>query len=118
IDQTSIDQTSSAQTSSGGARLAGESYPQFRARVAAAAARATDLAGSGQSVLVVSSAGTITQWIADLWQVPPQRWPVLARTMINASVCKLLVGRSGVSVVSINEHAHLSDRDGGVTTFR
>ena len=42
----------------------------------------------------------------------------MARTMVNASISKLIVGRSGVSVVSFNEHGHLSDRDGGIATFR
>jgi len=27
--------------------------------------------------------------------------------MLNASITKLIVGRAGVSVVSVNEHAHL-----------
>ncbi|MBD0860563.1 histidine phosphatase family protein [Gordonia sp. zg691] len=95
-----------------------ESYPQFKARVADAAARAAALAGSGQTVLVVSSAGTITQLIAQLWGVPDENWPAMARTMVNASITKLIVGRTGVSVVSFNEHGHLSDRDGGVATVR
>jgi len=30
----------------------------------------------------------------------------------------LISGRSGLSVISFNEHAHLADLDGGVTTFR
>lgn len=95
-----------------------ESYAAFRGRVSDAALRAADLAGSGQTVLVVSSAGAITQWIADLWHVPPHRWPMLSRAMVNASFSKLIVGRRGVSVVSVNEHAHLDDRDGGLATFR
>lgn len=95
-----------------------ESYPQFRRRVGEAGARAVELAGSGQTVLVVSSAGTITQWIAQLWGVADERWPEMARTMFNTSVTKLIVGRRGVSVVSINEHGHLSDREGGLATFR
>ena len=69
-------------------------------------------------MLVVSSAGTITQWIAQLWGIPDETWPAMARTMVNASISKLIVGRSGVSVVSFNEHGHLSDRDGGIATFR
>lgn len=97
---------------------AGETYSAFRSRVRDAAERAAALAGSGRTVLVVSSAGTITQLIAELWDVPAQRWPVMARTMVNASMSKLIVGRSGISVVSFNEHAHLADRDGGVATFR
>lgn len=96
----------------------GESYARFRARVAAAGRRAAELAGTGETVLVVSSAGAIAQWVADLWGVPDRQWPVIARTMVNASVTKLVVGRRGVSVVSVNEHAHLSDREGGVATFR
>lgn len=96
----------------------GESYAAFRARVSAAAQRAADQASSGRTVLVVSSAGTITQLIADLWGVPPERWPVMARAMVNASMSKLIVGRRGISVVSFNEHAHLADRAGGVSTFR
>ena len=96
----------------------GETYPEFRSRVTGAGERAAELAGSGQTVLVVSSAGTITQVIAELWGVPPHRWPAMARTMVNASVTKLLVGRSGTSVMSLNEHAHLVDREGGVATFR
>ncbi|MAU81355.1 histidine phosphatase family protein [Gordonia sp. Z-3] len=96
----------------------GETFTDFAKRVRAAAERATALAGSGQTVLVVSSAGTITQWLAQLWEIPPSAWPALSRTMVNASVSKLIVGRSGVSVVSFNEHAHLADREGGLATFR
>lgn len=95
-----------------------ESYPQFQARVHDAAKRAVERAGSGQTVLIVSSAGTITQWIAQLWGIPDEQWPAMARTMVNASITKLIVGRQGVSVVSFNEHGHLSDRSGGVATFR
>lgn len=95
-----------------------ESYPQFQARVHDAAARATEMAGSGQTLLVVSSAGTITQWIAQLWGIPDEQWPKMARSMVNASITKLIVGRQGVSVVSFNEHGHLSDREGGISTFR
>ncbi len=72
-----------------------ESYPQFKARVHDAAARAAEVAGSGQTVLVVSSAGTITQWIAQLWGIPDENWPAMARTMVNASITKLIVGRQG-----------------------
>lgn len=96
----------------------GETYLGFTRRVSAAAEQARELAGSGQTVIVVSSAGTITRWIADLWDVPAQSWPALSRAMVNASMSKLIVGRRGVSVVSFNEHAHLSDRDGGLATYR
>ncbi len=104
--------------SGGGEHGAGETYHHFGRRVSDAADRVRALAGSGQTVVVVSSAGSITQWIGQLWGLPAERWPVLSRTMVNASVSKLIVGRSGVTVVSFNEHAHLSDRDGGLATYR
>ncbi|HMS75552.1 histidine phosphatase family protein [Gordonia sp. (in: high G+C Gram-positive bacteria)] len=95
-----------------------ETYAAYRERIRNAARAAAAEAGSGKTVLVASSAGTITALIAELWQVPDAHWPVLARTMVNASVTKLISGRSGLSVISFNEHAHLADLDGGVTTFR
>lgn len=52
------------------------------------------------------------------WGVPAQTWPVMARAMVNASVSKLLVGRRGITVVSMNEQAHLSATDVGLATFR
>ncbi len=96
----------------------GETYAQFVARVTDATDEAIRQAGSGQTLLVVSSAGVITQWIAQLFDVPAQRWPALARAMANASISKLIVGRSGVNLVSFNEHLHLSSRDGGISTLR
>lgn len=96
----------------------GETYPAFRDRVRAAAERACAAAGSGQTVVVASSAGTITAWLAALWQIPDLQWPRMSRTMVNASVTKLLVGASGVNVVSINEHAHLAGSAHDLATFR
>ncbi|NMO01711.1 histidine phosphatase family protein [Gordonia sp. TBRC 11910] len=95
-----------------------ETYAQFAQRVAAAASDAMAQASSGKTLLVVSSAGVIAQWISQLYSIPGQTWPALARTMMNASVTKLIVGASGVNLVSFNEHMHLSDIDGGIATFR
>lgn len=96
----------------------GESYADFAARVAASAEVAVEQAGSGKTLLVVSSAGAITQLIAQMFAVPSPSWPALARAMVNASVSKLIVGRRGLNLVSFNEHLHLSDLDGGIATFR
>lgn len=96
----------------------GESYADYVARMKDAAQRAAELAGSGRTVLAVSSAGTITALIAQLWGVPPESWPALARAMVNASITKLIVGRRGLTVVSVNEHAHLSATDVALATFR
>ncbi|MGE2715473.1 histidine phosphatase family protein [Mycolicibacterium litorale] len=99
-----------------------ESFADYRSRCSGALSAVQELAGSGQTVLVVSSSGTITQILAQLWAMSPQSWIPLARTMVNASITKLIVGRRGVSVVSVNEHAHLDTPDDTgarpVLTFR
>ncbi|GEE01624.1 phosphoglycerate mutase [Gordonia spumicola] len=93
-----------------------ETFVEFLARTRAAAQRAAALAGSGRNVLVTSSAGTIGLLIAQLWGIPPADWPAVSRTFVNASITKVLVGRSGLTVVSVNEHGHLAaDR---IATFR
>jgi broad specificity phosphatase PhoE len=88
-----------------------ETYSRYRQRCSAALESARQLAGSGKTVLVVSSSGTITQILAQRWGVDGQDWIRMSRTMINASITKLIVGRDGVSVVSMNEHAHLDIAD-------
>ena len=97
---------------------AAETYAAYADRTRAAAERAAALAGSGRNVLVVSSAGTITQLLAQLWQVPPQGWPAMSRAFVNASITMVISGSRGLSVVSVNEHAHLAGRSDGLMTYR
>lgn len=110
----------SAGTDAGAAPAgsASESYAAFRARIREAADRAATRAGSGRCAVVVSSAGAITRLVAELWQVPDHRWPTLARSMVNASITTLIVGRRGLSVVTVNEHAHLRTDEHDLSTFR
>jgi broad specificity phosphatase PhoE len=86
-----------------------ETYASYQRRCRDALDAARGLASSGKTVLVVSSSGTITQVLAQLWGLDGPQWIRMARTMINASLTKLIVGRGGVSVVSVNEHAHVED---------
>lgn len=95
-----------------------ESFEDYARRVAEAGQRAVDEAGSGRNVLVVSSAGSITLWLAQHLGIDARHWPKLAASMMNASITRCIVGRRGVTVVSINEHLHLSDLEGGIATFR
>ena len=102
-----------------GAEVGGESYRDYRDRADRAVADLAAEAGSGRSVVAVSSAGTIAAVVATLWGLDDERWLTVARTMINTSVTKLIAGRTGLSVVSVNDHAHLdlvAHRD--VMTFR
>ncbi|MBT0567539.1 histidine phosphatase family protein [Williamsia sp. CHRR-6] len=97
----------------------GGSYADYRARCAATLDDVAAQAGSGQTVVAFSSAGTITAMIATIWGLDDERWITLSRTMINTSISKLLCGRSGISVVSINDHTHVDvAADRTLMTFR
>ncbi|WP_253661316.1 histidine phosphatase family protein [Williamsia maris] len=99
--------------------IGSETYEQYRQRADAAFEELARHAGSGQTVLAVSSAGTIAAIIARLWGIDDDRWLAIARTMINTSVTKILIGSSGASVVSINDHAHVDQADDRrLMTFR
>jgi broad specificity phosphatase PhoE len=84
-----------------------ETYAEYQKRCTQALESVRQLAGPGKAALVVSSSGTITQIVAQVWGLDGHNWIRMARTMLNGSVTKLIVGRAGVSVVSMNEHAHL-----------
>ena len=81
-----------------------ETFPEFRARVAAAL---RDLAEVGTAV-VVSSGGPISAVATDLLDADLPTYTRLTAVVVNASVTKVVTGRSGTTLVSFNEHAHLS----------
>lgn len=95
-----------------------ESYAGFRTRISEAADRAATRAGTGRCAVVVSSAGAITRLVAELWQVPDHHWPTLARSMVNTSITTLTVGRRGMSVITVNDYAHLRTDDQDLRTVR
>lgn len=96
-----------------------ETFADFRRRCALALESARRAAGRGRTVLVVASAGIISQIAAQVWGVSGSDWVRLSRTMVNLSVTKLLVGAEDVSVLSFNEHAHLEAAGRTrLTTFR
>lgn len=96
-------------SSAGGGGIGSESYSDYRCRCTDALETVRRQSGSGRTSLVVSSSGTIAQIVAQVWGLDGHQWIRLSRTMINASITKLIVGRNGVSVVSTNEHGHLED---------
>lgn len=98
----------------GPACTADEPWPVFAGRIEAAL---TELAGglnSGETALVVTSGGVIAAVCVALLGVPHDRFPAFNRVTANTGFTKLVVGRSGTTLVSFNEHDHL-DRAGLVT---
>jgi len=72
----------------------------------------------GTAALVFTSAGVISAVCATLLSAPAAGYLALNRTMANASITKLVRGRSGVSLVSVNEHGHFDGPHRDLLTYR
>ena len=72
----------------------------------------------GGNALVFTSAGVISAVCARLLDAPPAGYLALNRTMANASITKLVRGRSGVSLLSFNEHAHFEGERRELLSYR
>ena len=72
----------------------------------------------GRAALVFTSAGVISAICAALLSAPIAGYLALNRTMPNAAITKLVRGRSGVSLVSVNEHSHFEGPHRGLLTYR
>jgi broad specificity phosphatase PhoE len=96
----------------------GQTWPAFRDRLRGAL---TDLAGSlgkGETALVSSSGGAIATIVAELLGLPPEAFVAFNHVSVNAAITKLTVGRGGLSVISINDHAHLEEAGTRLITYR
>lgn len=93
----------------------GESHAAFHARTTGALG---DLVAAPGTSIVVSSGGVIAAVAAHLMGVAPEHWPAINRTMVNASITKVITGRRGATLVSLNEHGHLEGVDGVAVTYR
>lgn len=81
----------------------------------------SDLATSlpkGESALVFTSAGVIAALCTTFLGLPPQGYLALNRTMANCGISKLVTGRSGTNLVSLNEHAHFEGNNREILTYR
>jgi broad specificity phosphatase PhoE len=84
-----------------------ESFPAFRARVEAAAARVVERLGPGGTAVVFTSGGPVSWTTAQLIGGGVAVWPALSKVVVNTSVTKVLIGSRGTSLVSFNDHSHL-----------
>ena len=96
----------------------GTGYPEphgaFTGRVEAAV---VSLAAMPGTTLAVTSAGVIAVACAQLTGLPADRWPALARVVVNASITKLITGQTGTHLLTFNDHAHL-EGDRSLITYR
>ena len=83
-----------------------ETYSAFTTRVDRAFDDARAATGSGESTLIVSSAGSIGWTVSRLMGGDFDQWMAFTRVTINTGITKIVTGRGGVSLVSFNEHTH------------
>lgn len=92
-----------------------ESFPAFASRIVSAL---ESLVGRPERlVLVVTSGGPIGLAASHVLAGDVGLWPQLNRVMVNTSVTKVLRGRSGLTLSTFNDHAHL-EHDRSLVTYR
>lgn len=77
-----------------------------------------EVAGAGRDAVVVTSGGVVAAVAARLLGGGPETVVALNRVSVNAGITKVVVGRSGASLVSYNDHAHLEGGDRRLLTYR
>jgi broad specificity phosphatase PhoE len=92
----------------------GESHAAFIGRVHAVL---DDLTGAPGCTLAVTSGGVIAVACVQVLGLPTDRWPVLARIIVNGSVTKIINGRTGTNLLTFNDYAHL-EGDRSLVTYR
>jgi broad specificity phosphatase PhoE len=84
-----------------------ESFAAFNSRVDAALRSTVEGLGSGETAVVFTSGGAIACVASGLLGGGADLWAQLNRVTTNCGITKLVVGRSGISLVSFNDHVHL-----------
>ena len=92
-----------------------ETFAAFTARVDAALRSAVESLGSGETGAVFTSGGAIAWVTATLWGMGVGQWAKVNSVLLNTGVTKVVTGSRGVSLISVNEHAHLT---GDAVTYR
>jgi broad specificity phosphatase PhoE len=92
----------------------GETFAAFTERVGGVLAGAAERPGV---TLAVTSGGVISAVAAELLGLDTRSWVKLNRCIVNTSVSKVLFGRSGRTLVSLNDHAHL-EHETRLITYR
>jgi broad specificity phosphatase PhoE len=92
-----------------------ETFRSFTQRVEDALRCLRGEVGPGGSAVVFTSGGLIAWIAASLLGAGPDQWLRLNRVATNTGVTTVTLGRSGATLVSFNEHAHLT---GQLLTYR
>ncbi|RZQ59703.1 histidine phosphatase family protein [Amycolatopsis suaedae] len=93
-----------------------ETWPAFLARVRGALDDLVAALGRGEHGVAFTSGGVISTLCGSLLGSAETGLLTLNRVTVNAGISKLVSGRSGLSLLSFNEHAHLDGTE--LLTYR
>jgi broad specificity phosphatase PhoE len=77
----------------------------------------THLTAKRGATVAITSGGVIAVTCARMLGLPIDQWTDLVRVLVNTGITKIVSGRSGASLVSFNDHAHL-EPDRSMITYR
>lgn len=97
---------------------AAETWPVFRDRVEEAATEVAGELGKGEQAVVFTSGGVIATLCGLLLGAPETHLVTLSRVAVNAGISKVATGRSGLTLLSFNEHGHVDGPDTRHLTYR
>ncbi len=95
-----------------------ETWPAFAARCHAGLSAAATGLTSGSTAVVFTSGGVIAALCCSLLGLGPKTVIAFNRVAVNGGMTKVASGRSGLSLVSFNEHGYLEGAGGGRVTLR
>jgi broad specificity phosphatase PhoE len=95
-----------------------DAWPRFHGAATGALHALADGLRSGETAVAFSSAGTIAAVTAALIGDPVATFVALNRVQVNTGITKVISGRSGLSLVSFNDHTHLDVADPALVTYR
>jgi broad specificity phosphatase PhoE len=95
-----------------------ETWAQFCERVAAGLRRVVARVGRGETALVFTSGGPIGAVAKLLLELSDAKAAGVSTTLTNASLTKLIAGRQGVRLSSLNEHGHLETAQRDLVSYR
>jgi broad specificity phosphatase PhoE len=95
-----------------------ESYPAFHERVRRALDAVLGDLDRSETVAVFTSGGVIAAVAAQWLGADGAGWAALNRVVVNSSITKLVHGRSGTNLLTVNDHAHLEGQPRELLTYR
>ncbi len=87
-----------------------EPFAVFTRRVAEGIQDAAAALGAGETGVVFTSGGAIAWVVSTLWGGGVAQWSRINPVLVNTGVTKVVTGGRGLTLVSVNEHPHLTRR--------